>query len=98
MPWSTSTHPGSTRQSRALRADVLRYWPTCYLRSPGCTLVSTRDDHVVPLSQGGTDHWDNHRGACENCHDLKTQCEAQAGKPTRRRPPERHPGLLHPGE
>lgn len=94
MPWSTSQHKGSTRASRALRADVLRYWPHCYLRYPGCTTVSTEDDHVIPLSQGGSDHWDNHRGACAHCHQLKTQREAQAARPTRRRPVEKHPGLL----
>ncbi len=64
MAWSTSKHRGSTRASRTLRLQVLTMWPTCYLRYPGCTIHSTEDDHIIPLSQAGTDHISNHRGAC----------------------------------
>lgn len=67
---------GSTRQSRRERAEVLRRWPTCHLRYDGCTVTSTQDDHVVPLSQGGTDDLANRRGACEHCHRVKSQREA----------------------
>jgi len=94
MPWSTSTHKGSTRASRALRDHVLRMYPHCYLHYPGCTGTSTEDDHVIPLSAGGTDHIANHRGACHHCHAIKTQREAQAARRARKRPPEKHPGLL----
>ena len=97
MPWSTSRHPGSTRRSRAVRATVLTHWPVCHLRYPGCTMHSTEDDHVTPLSQGGTDALDNRRGACHHCHTIKTRAEAQAGKPSRRRQLEPHPGLTTPG-
>lgn len=92
MTWAR----GSTRQSRTLRARVLKLHPVCYLKFPGCTVVSTEDDHVIPLSQGGSDHIDNHRGACAPCHRIKTQTEAAAGRAKRgttRRPTEPHPGL-----
>lgn len=71
---------GSTRQSRRTRAAVLTAWPTCYLQYDGCTEISTDDDHVIPLSQGGADDWTNHAGACHHCHQIKTQTEAAAGR------------------
>lgn len=88
---------GSTRQSRRERAAVLAAWPSCYLRYPGCTIRATEDDHVVPLSQGGTDDLANRRGACRSCHRAKSQREAAAGRrrtqARAQRPAERHPGL-----
>ena len=69
-----------------MRDQVLAAWPTCYITGPGCTGTSTRDDHVIPLAQGGTDQWENHRGACATCHDAKSQGEAQAGRDVRRTP------------
>lgn len=95
MPWDTSNHPGSTRRQRKQRADILRRDPVCYLAYDCCTTVATVEDHVTPLSQGG-DRWaySNRRGACEACHARKTQTEAQAGRPNRRRGPGKHPGLL----
>ncbi|MGI9091555.1 MAG: HNH endonuclease [Gemmatimonadaceae bacterium] len=95
MPWSTSKHPGSTRASRRTRTLVLHRDPTCYLHYDGCTVTSTDDDHVIPLSQGGTDSLDNRRGACQHCHNIKTQTEALAARPRLHRQPEPHPGL-HP--
>jgi 5-methylcytosine-specific restriction endonuclease McrA len=96
VPWSTSRRPGSTRRSRKERALILTMWPTCYLRYPGCTVHSTEDDHVIPLSQGGTDALSNRRGACVHCHGIKTRQEAAQAKTTkhnnRRRNPEPHPG------
>lgn len=90
MTWAR----GSTRQSRRERAQVLAAWPICYLQYPGCTTVATEDDHVIPLSQGGSDSLDNRRGACRQCHRIKSQREAAAGRRTKRgRPTERHPGL-----
>ncbi len=94
--WETSRHPRSTRRSRELRLRVLAAWPECYLGLPGCTVVSTEDDHVVPLAFGGSDEFDNHAGVCQPCHKRKTQGESLAGRRARghrsplRRP---HPGL-----
>lgn len=89
---------GSTRSSRAMRATVLRLHPHCYLRFEGCTITSTEDDHVVPLSQGGTDHISNHNGACHHCHDIKSRREAtdarRAHRAEGKHPREQHPGLV----
>lgn len=73
---------GSTRQSRRERAEVLRRWPTCHLRYEGCTGIATEDDHVIPLSQGGSDDLANRRGACAHCHRIKSQREAAEARAT----------------
>ena len=93
MAWSTSKHRGSTRQSRHQRAIVLANWHTCYIQGPGCTMVATEDDHVIPLSQGGTDDLANRRGACASCHKRKTAAESGAAR-RRPRPSSGHPGLM----
>jgi len=87
---------GSTRASRKQRAVVLRRYPTCHIAGPHCTTLSTEDDHVTPLSQGGTDHMDNRRGACTTCHREKSQQEAATGA-TRWHAGARHPVEQHPG-
>jgi 5-methylcytosine-specific restriction protein A len=71
---------GSTRQSRKQRAIVLADNPTCYLRYPGCIGVATEDDHVIPISQGGSDDLTNRSGACAHCHRIKSQREAAIGR------------------
>lgn len=96
MPWQTSQHPSSTRQSRRERQQVLAAWPVCYLGYPDCTIDSTEDDHVIPLAEGGTHALHNRRGACHNCHTIKTRAEAQRGK-KRRQQSEPHPGLIDRG-
>jgi 5-methylcytosine-specific restriction enzyme A len=91
---------GSTRASRALRAATLAAWPICYLQYDGCTQVSTRDDHVTPLAEGGSDHPSNHRGACESCHDRKSATERARGRArahAQRNQSEPHPGVIPPG-
>jgi 5-methylcytosine-specific restriction protein A len=86
---------GSTRQSRQQRAIILGMWPLCHLRYPGCTTFSTEDDHVIPVSQGGSDDLTNRRGACHHCHRIKSQREAATGRRQRRSPTDsRHPGLI----
>lgn len=71
---------GSTRQSRREREQVLAASPTCYLGYAGCTTESTEDDHVIPLSQGGSNDLSNRRGACANCHGIKSRREAARSK------------------
>ena len=101
--WQDSTHPTGTAASQALRRRILARDPVC--RCPGCRectptgceQASTDDDHVVPLSLGGSDAEANHQGMCNPCHKVKTGREAAAAKARRRgvlrRPAERHPGL-----
>jgi 5-methylcytosine-specific restriction protein A len=59
---------------------VLKLHPVCHLNYDGCTMVSTQDDHVIPLAEGGSDDLSNHAGACESCHDKKMQQEAARGR------------------
>ena len=56
----------------ALRAIVLAEEPLCQpgLRA-GRVEASTAVDHIVPLSEGGTDDRSNLQGICEDCHKIK---------------------------
>jgi 5-methylcytosine-specific restriction endonuclease McrA len=94
MSW-TKGRPGTTRASRALAAQTIAAWPTCYLNYNGCTTVSTQADHVIPHFEHGTNTPDNMRGACHHCHQTKTKTEAARARQhlTTKRPTERHPGL-----
>ncbi|PBD00295.1 5-methylcytosine-specific restriction protein A [Streptomyces sp. Ag82_O1-15] len=90
----------STRKSR-LPADWEKRRKAVLLRDPVCVLCGVREstiaDHIEPMT-------DDHRlealqGACDPCHRQKTAAEAAAARaaspqPTRRRPPEDHPGLI----
>lgn len=67
---------GSTRQSRREREQALAACPTCYLDYEGCTIIATEDDHIIPLSQGGSNDIANHAGACTHCHAIKSKHEA----------------------
>lgn len=78
---------GSTRQSRRERDEVLRRWPVCYLQYPGCTQVSTEDDHVIPKGKGGSDDLANRRGACHHCHGIKSRREAAEARGAGTLPP-----------
>jgi 5-methylcytosine-specific restriction protein A len=53
-------------------------------------------DHVIPESEGGSHDGANLWVLCVRHHREKTQQEAQRGRArlSRRRPPEKHPGLL----
>lgn len=98
MAWETSTRrkrlppDWSRRRRRILRRD-----PTCQLLFDCCTTVSTEVDH----KDRGDDHRDrNLQGVCGPCHKRKTAAEAAEARaqnppPTRRRPIEEHPGVLH---
>jgi len=83
---------------KKLRRTVLdRDRGICHLcGQAGADLV----DHVKPVSLGGTDDLDNLAAAHDDpCHRRKTSAEAvaaRAKKYNRKRPPERHPGLIDP--
>ncbi len=70
---------------RILRRDDYR----CYV----CGGPGVHVDHIVPVSQGGTDDDSNLATICRRCHARKTALEANAAKPKRTRPQEKHPGL-----
>jgi len=60
---------GSTAAWRGVRLLVLRRDQyRCQIRGPRCTTVATQAAHIVPKSQGGTDHPDNVRAACAPCN------------------------------
>lgn len=67
-----------------LRAEVLREEPRCRLGLPGCTVVSTEVDHILPRSAGGSDVRGNLRGVCAACHRRKTHEESVIGKKLKR--------------
>lgn len=57
-----------TPQARAARDQTIREEPTCQIRLPGCTGLSTVADHIIPASKGGPSIRSNMRGACESCN------------------------------
>ncbi|MBF4578945.1 HNH endonuclease signature motif containing protein [Frigoribacterium sp. VKM Ac-2530] len=86
LAWRTKSRPGSTRQSRTLREQVLRRDPVCKCSgcrrctATGCDRPSTDDDHIVNVTSGGSDDIANHQGLCHPCHGVKTQREAAAAR------------------
>ena len=78
-PWEGSRNPGSTARWRKLRAAKLRASPIC--ETPGCRLLATEVDHVVPLSIGG-DRWDfaNLASLCHGHHAAKNVIDSQRGR------------------
>lgn len=77
--WEGSTNPGSTSRWRKLRAAKLRASPIC--ETPGCRLLATEVDHVIPLSAGG-DRWDwaNCQSLCHQHHLDKSVVDSQRGR------------------
>lgn len=70
----------------------------CQLRYAGCKRFAPlgqggETDHIIPVSQGGSDEDANLQHACAHCHAIKTAREANRAKPKRRRTAPRHPGL-----
>ncbi len=56
---------------RRFRASVLQARPICEV--PGCDIVATNVDHIVPRSRGGADFDPaNVQALCASCHSAKT--------------------------
>ena len=89
-----STHrPGSWAKirKRVLRRDDYK----CQIQGPGCTVLATEADHIVP----NDDHSpENLQSVCHPCHREKTKLEAKLGMEARRkrglRPQPKHPGSI----
>ncbi|WP_245008723.1 HNH endonuclease [Mycolicibacterium farcinogenes] len=63
-----NAQPGG-RINKKVRAWVLARHPQCQLAFEGiCTGRSTDVDHVIAVSDGGSDHHTNLRGVCHECH------------------------------
>jgi 5-methylcytosine-specific restriction protein A len=58
-----------------------------------CGSRATDVDHIVPVSQGGSEVDSNLQSLCRTHHASKTGREARAMRPSRKRPPETHPRL-----
>lgn len=82
--WSGRTHRAGGRAVTRARERRLRDSPIC--ATPGCGRIATRDDHIVPLAEGGADlDEENHQTLCQRCHDAKSKAEAARGRARRRR-------------
>ena len=69
-----STRANRGRRWMKLRAQVLARDPVC----KACNRAAAEQvDHIQPLSQGGDDSYENLQGLCVQCHQAKTQTEAQ---------------------
>ena len=97
------TWPNKRRaQPRSYRRDRLtvleRAGYRCQIRGPQCLGVANIDDHIQPVSLGGSNDVSNRQAACKPCHDEKTSREAAAAAKAARakgkRPVRKHPGLL----
>ena len=93
--WSGRQSPprwDSTRKRILARDENL-----CQMRIRGvCTIVATAVDHIDRL---GPEIDENYQSVCGPCHQLKTSREAAAArakKYNRKRPPQRHPGIIDP--
>ena len=63
---------GYDARHRRWRLFILRRDPIC----KDCQMaLSTRADHITPISQGGDWSLENGQGLCESCHNRKTALE-----------------------
>lgn len=77
--FSSRNHHGIPRRARGLGPDyvlakvivIARDGGRCQLRLPGCTVVATSADHIVPRSRGGTNDLTNLRAACRHCNSAR---------------------------
>jgi 5-methylcytosine-specific restriction enzyme A len=61
------------RKAVALRRRRLNKEPLCRMcKERGRVTEATEVDHIVPLSQGGTDDDSNTRNLCNDCHRQAT--------------------------
>jgi 5-methylcytosine-specific restriction protein A len=74
-----SNHPGNSRRWARCRRSQLKAQPICGW--PGCRLLATEVDHVVPLAEGGS-RWSssNWQSLCGGHHAQKSTLDAQRGK------------------
>lgn len=96
MSWTNTPERAQRQQERNER----RSWSTFILtRDPicqweGCTNPSTEADHIIPLARGGTWSYSNGQGLCSTHHRYKTAAIDSKPRDSRKRTPERHPGMV----
>jgi len=70
---------GYGRRWELLRAHVLATEPLCRLCcAKGRVTPATAVDHVIPLSEGGSDDPSNLQPICESCHAAKSAADRGA--------------------
>lgn len=96
--WHTSTRakrsPGYWR-ARAIVLKAAGY--LCVIHLQGiCTGKATQTDHIVPVSEGGTDDVENLRAACAECNaELNYRNRPKPQRKSLTRKPEAHPGRIN---
>jgi 5-methylcytosine-specific restriction protein A len=73
------------RKLQQLRRDLYAREPFCRLCHVGLTMRPNADnslirDHIVPLTEHGTDELTNIQPLCRLCSDTKTQAESVRGR------------------
>lgn len=69
------------RRLQAMRAKLFSSAPLCAeCERQGRVTAATQRDHVIPLFEGGLDDESNEQGLCNDCHDVKSQAEAQRAR------------------
>jgi len=69
------------RALQTLRADLFRREPLCRVcQANGRDTIATIRDHIVPLTEGGTEDATNIQPLCQRCSDRKTATESQRGR------------------
>lgn len=101
MTWNhdrTAHQRGYTKAWRRLSEQVRAEQPICAV--PGCDRPTAQADHIIPKSERPDLLLvrDNVQGLCQMHHSRKTGREGglarQRNRPSRKRPPEKHPGML----
>lgn len=98
--WNTSTHrkdPTTWKTTRAYIGERDGWKCQEFMRDgTPCTDKGTECDHIIPLSRGGTDAYDNLRMLCVWHHGRKSSAEGNDARVNLReaRPKSKHPGLL----
>lgn len=99
--WHTSTRrrdPSNWKAIKQLVAERDNHQCQDYMRDgTPCPDQGTECDHIIPLSQGGTDNLDNLRMLCKWHHARKTAREGVNARKTgvsEKRPRESHPGII----
>ena len=72
--------PRKTYEWQQLAKRVCREEPTCWLQLPGCTLVSTTGDHLIPIDERPDLALErsNVRGACWSCNHKRSNMPIEA--------------------
>ena len=72
---------GSGWKRQKARAQLFAEHPLCEeCQRQGRVSLATERDHIVPLTEGGTDDRSNTQALCRDCHATKTQAEALRGR------------------